>query len=199
MRLHTGFACMLAAAATIGAAVAADGDQFLIRGDATKAMLEQNMLNIATAEKVAQACVAEAVKEGVRVAVAVLDQFGEPIYIYRMDGTGKQGIETALLKAKTTLNTRQPSRAVANAIARNPQGETRQVLQFGNFTQGGGLPIVVNGNQFVGAIGVGGSPGRPGWNDEICAWRGLTQVMGKQPDLLPIVDPAAPAPAPGRG
>src|SRR4051812_4016443 len=80
MKLRTGFACMLAAAATIGAAVAADGDQFLIRGDATKAMLEQNMLNVGTAEKVAQACVAEAVKQGVRVAVAVLDQFSEPIY-----------------------------------------------------------------------------------------------------------------------
>src|SRR5437016_2152947 len=183
-------ACAAAAAVTvaIGAAFAAEGDQFLIKGDATKAMLEQNMLNVYTAEKIAQACVAEAVKQGVRVSVAILDQFGEPIYFYRMDGNGKQGIETAFLKAKTTLNTRQPSRAVANAIARNPQTETRQVLQFGNFTQGGGLPIIVNGNQFVGAIGVGGSPGRAVWNDEICAYRGLTQVMGKQPDLLPVVD-----------
>lgn len=198
MKHHVAFALAAAASVMIGAAVAADGDQFLIRGDATKAMLEQNMLNVATAQKIAQACVAEAVKEGVRVSVAILDQFGEPIYFYRMDGNGKQGIETAFLKAKTTLNTRQPSRAVANAIARNPTGEVRQVMQFGNFTQGGGLPIIVNGNQFVGAIGVGGSPGRPGWNDEICAWRGLTQVMGKQPDLLPIVDAPAAAPA-GRG
>jgi uncharacterized protein GlcG (DUF336 family) len=197
MRLYVGFAAAAAATAMIGAAIAADGDQFLIRGDATKGMLEQNMLNVATAEKIAQACVAEAVKEGVRVSVAIMDQFGEPIYFYRMDGNGKQGIETAFLKAKTTLNTRQPSRAVANAIARNPQGEVRQVLQFGNFTQGGGLPIVVNGNQFVGAIGVGGSPGRPGWNDEICAWRALTQVMGKQPDLLPVVDAPAAAPTGG--
>ena len=70
----------------VGAALAADGDQFLIRGDATKAMLEQNMLNIATAEKIAQACVAETSKEGVRVSIAILDQFGEPIYFYRMDG-----------------------------------------------------------------------------------------------------------------
>ena len=197
MKTYFGFAAA-AAAALVGAAYAAEGDQFLIRGDATKGMLEQNMLNITTAEKIAQACVAEAVKEGVRVSVAILDQFGEPIYFYRMDGNGKQGIETAFLKAKTTLNTRQPSRAVANAIARNPAGELRQ-WTFGNFAQGGGLPIIVNGNQFVGAIGVGGSPGRPGWNDEICAYRGLTQVMGKQPDLLPIVNPAEPAPAGAKG
>jgi len=197
MKRYVGFAGAAAAIVAIGTAWAAEGDQFLIRGDATKGMLEQNMLNVATAEKIAQACVAEAVKEGVRVSVAILDQFGEPIYFYRMDGNGKQGIETAFLKAKTTLNTRQPSRAVANAVARG-QSELRQ-YSFGNFAQGGGLPIVVNGNQFVGAIGVGGSPGRTGWNDEICAWRALTQVMGKQPDLLPIVDPAQPPPAGGRG
>jgi glc operon protein GlcG len=181
-----------------GAALAADGDQFLVRGDATKATLEQNMLTIATAEKIAQACVAEAKKEGVGVSVTILDQFGEQIYFYRMDGQGKQGIATAFLKAKTSLNTRQPSRATANAVARGAVSELRQ-WSFGNFPQGGGLPIIVNGNQLVGAIGVGGSPGRPNWNDEICAWRGLSQVMGKQPDLLPVVNPPPPPAGGGRG
>jgi len=196
MKAYVGFAAVAGLTIIVGAALAAEGDQFLIRGDATKNMLEQNMLNVSTAEKIAQACVAEAKKEGLGVSVAIIDQFGEPIYFYRMDGQGKQGIETAFLKAKTSLNTRQPSRAVSNGVARG--GSEFRQWTFGNFAQGGGLPIVVNGNQFVGAIGVGGSPGRPNWNDEICAWRGLTQVMGKQPDLLPIV--AAPTPAPaGRG
>jgi len=198
MNANVGFAAAMAITVMAGAALAAEGDQFVVRGDATKATLEQNMLNIATAEKIAQACVAEAKKEGVRVSIAILDQFGEQIYFYRMDGQSKQGIETAFLKAKTTLNTRQPSRAVANGVARG--GSELRQYSFGNFAQGGGLPIVVNGNQFVGAIGVGGSPGRPNWNDEICAWRGLTQVMGKQPDLLPVVNPpAAPAAGGGRG
>ena len=198
MKAHAGFLAAAAVTVLVGAAFAAEGDQFLIRGDATKNMLEQNMLNVATAEKIAQACVAEAKKEGLGVSVAIIDQFGEPIYFYRMDGQGKQGIETAMLKAKTSLNTRQPSRATANGVARG--GSEFRQWTFGNFAQGGGLPIVVNGNQFVGAIGVGGSPGRPNWNDEICAWRGLTQVMGKQPDLLPIVNPPAPvAQGGGRG
>ena len=198
MKFYVTFAAAAAATAMIGAAMAADSDQFVIRGDATKGMLEQNMLNIATAEKIAKACIAEATKQNVKVSIAIMDQFGEPIYFYRMDGQGKQGIETAFLKAKTSLNTRQPSRAVANGVARG--GSEFRQWTFGNFAQGGGLPIVVNGNQFVGAIGVGGSPGRPNWNDEICAWRGLTQVMGKQPDLLPIVNPPAPvAQGGGRG
>ena len=134
MKVRVGFAAVAAVTAMVGAALAADGDQFLVRGDATKATLEQNMLNIATAEKIAQACVAEAKKEGVRVSIAILDQFGEQIYFYRMDGQGKQGIATAFLKAKTTLNTRQPSRATANAVARGAS-EFRQ-WSFGNFPQG---------------------------------------------------------------
>ena len=195
MKRYAGFAGVAVISGMAGAALAADGAQFLIRGDAAKIILEQNMLNVATAEKIAQACVAEAKKEGLGVSVAVLDQFGEPIYFYRMNGQSKQGIETAFLKARTTLNTRQPSRATANAAAR--RGSEFRQWSFGNFAQGGGLPVVINGNQFVGAIGVGGSPGRPGWNDEICAWRGLTQVLGKQPDLLPVINPPALAPAGG--
>jgi glc operon protein GlcG len=196
MKLHVGFAAAAAVVAMIGAARAADGDQFLIRGDATKGMLEQNMLNIATAEKIAQACVAEATKEGVKVSIAILDPFGEPIYMYRMDGQTKIAIDTALMKAKTTLNTRQPSKAAANGVARG--GTEFRQWTFGNFPVSGALPIVVNGNQFVGAIGVGGSaPKPPVWSDEICAWRALNQVMGKQPDLLPDVRPAAAAPAAG--
>src|SRR5262245_13248232 len=94
----------LAAAAAVtaiacAAALAAEGDQFLIKGDATKGMLEQNMLNITTAEKIAKACIAEADKEGVKVSIAIMDQFGEPIYFYRMDGQGKINIDTAFMKA----------------------------------------------------------------------------------------------------
>jgi hypothetical protein len=77
MKVGVGFAAVAAIITMVGAALAADGDQFLVRGDATKATMEQNMLNIATAEKIAQACLAEAKKEGVRVSIAILDQFDE--------------------------------------------------------------------------------------------------------------------------
>ena len=190
MKRYFGFGAGVVVAAVAGAAIAAEGDQFLIKGDATKGMLEQNMLTVSTAEKIAQACVAEAVKEGVRVSVAILDQFGEPIYFYRMDGQGKINIDTAFMKAKTVLNTRQPSKATMNQVLQGRASELRQ-YQFGNFANSGGLPIVVNGNQFVGAIGVGGSaPKPPVWSDEICAWRALNKVIGPQPQL-----PSAQAPA----
>ena len=188
-RIH--FVTMAAAAAVAllgaGASRAEDGSQFVIRGDATKNILEQNEINIATAEAISKACIEEAVKQGVRVSVAIIDQFGEPVYLYRMDGQNKINIDTAMMKARTVLNTRQPSKATMNAVLQGRSSELRQ-FSFGNFANSGGLPIVINGNQFIGAIGVGGTaPKPPEWSDEICAWRALTKVMGPQPALLPDV------------
>jgi uncharacterized protein GlcG (DUF336 family) len=174
-----------------GAARADDSDKFLVRGDATKGMMEQHQINVATAEAIGKACVEEAVKRGVRISIVILDQFGEPVYFYRMDGQGKINIETAFMKARTVLNTRQPSKATMNQVLTGRSSEARQI-SFGNFPNSGALPILLNGNQFIGAVGVGGSaPRLPEWSDEICAWRALTKVMGTQPPLLPDVQPNA--------
>jgi uncharacterized protein GlcG (DUF336 family) len=190
-------ATLLAAAAVIAitsAVRADDSDKFLIRGDASKVMMEQNQLNVATAEAIAKACVEEATKQGMRISIVILDQFGEPVYFYRMDGQGKTAIETAFMKARTTLNTRQPSKAVMNQVLSGRSSEARQI-SFGNFANAGALPIVINRNQFVGAVGVGGSTANPpAWSDEICAHRALTKVMGPQPALLPDMLPAATPP-----
>jgi uncharacterized protein GlcG (DUF336 family) len=168
-----------------------DGDKFLVRGEASKVLMEQNQINVATAEAIGKACVDEAAKQGVRISIVVLDQFGEPVYFYRMDGQNKINIETAFMKARTVLNTRQPSKATMNQVLTGRSSGARQI-SFGNFANSGALPIVVNGNQFIGAVGVGGSaPRLPEWSDEICAWRALTKVMGPQPALLPDVPPNA--------
>jgi uncharacterized protein GlcG (DUF336 family) len=191
MKLQVG---VLAAAATmlVAASQAADSDKFVIRGDAAKNLLEQNSINIATAEAIGKACIDEATKQGVRVSIAIYDQYGEPVYYYRMDGQAKIAIETAMMKARTVLNTRQASKAAMNAVLRG--GSEARQIQFGNFANSGGLPITINGNQFIGAIGVGGSaPKLPEWSDEICAWRALNKVMGQQAPLLPDIAPAAAA------
>ena len=112
------FGLLVAVAMTVlsSAARADDSDKFLIRGEATKGMMEQNQINVATAEAISKACVEEAVKRGVRISIVVLDQFGEPVYFYRMDGQGKINIETAFMKARTVLNARQPSKASMNQV-----------------------------------------------------------------------------------
>lgn len=195
MKLYTGLLAAAAAAALVTPSRADDADKFVVRGDATKVIMEQNQVNVATAEAISKACVEEAVKQGVRVSIVIYDQFGEPVYMYRMDGQAKVAIETAMMKARTVVNTRQPSKAVMNQVLSGRSSELRQ-YSFGNFANSGGLPIVINGNQMIGAIGVGGSaPNPPAWSDEICAWRAMSKVLGPQPALLPDIQRAA-APAP---
>src|SRR4051812_45883500 len=192
MKRKMGLLAATAALTLAGAASADESDKFLVRGEASKGFMEQNQINVATAEAIGKACVEEAVKRGTRISIVILDQFGEPVYFYRMDGQGKVNIETAFMKARTTLNTRQPSKATMNQVLTGRSSEARQI-SFGNFPNSGALPILVNGNQFVGAVGVGGSaPQLPEWSDEICAHRALTKVMGAQPPLLPDVQPSTP-------
>jgi uncharacterized protein GlcG (DUF336 family) len=189
MKVCLGLVVTLIALALNGATYADDSDKFVVRGDATKALMEQNQINVATAEAISKACVDEANKQGVKVSIVIYDQFGEPVYMYRMDGQARIAVETAMMKAHTVINTRQPSKAVMNQVLTGRSSELRQ-YSFGNFANSGGLPIVINGNQMIGAIGVGGSaPNVPIWSDEICAWRALTKVIGPQPPLLPDVQP----------
>jgi uncharacterized protein GlcG (DUF336 family) len=171
MTFQVGLLAAAACAALLGPARAADGDQLVIRGDATRTILEQDEINVATAEAVGRACIDEALKQGVKVSVAIYDQLGEMVYLYRMDGQPKIAVETAMMKARTVLNTLRPSKATMNEVLSGRSAEIRQTSR-GNFPQGGGLPILVGGNQLIGAIGVGGSAGNlPVWSDEICAWR----------------------------
>ena len=154
MKLYAGLLVAVAAAALVAPSRADDSDKFVVRGDATKVIMEQNQINVATAEAISKACVEEAVKQGVRVSIVVYDQFGEPVYMYRMDGQAKVAIETAMMKARTVVNTRQPSKATMNQVLSGRSSELRQ-YSFGNFANSGGLPVVINGNQMIGAIGVG--------------------------------------------
>jgi uncharacterized protein GlcG (DUF336 family) len=193
MKVRVGLLVAVAAVALNGTSFADDNDKFVVRGDATKVLLEQNQINVATAEAISKACVDEAGKQGVKVSIVIYDQFGEPVYMYRMDGQARVAIETAMMKARTVINTLQPSKAVMNQVLTGRSSELRQ-YSFGNFANSGGLPIVINGNQMIGAIGVGGSaPNLPAWSDEICAWRAMTKVIGPQPPLLPDVQSNASA------
>lgn len=187
MKLYSGFAAAAAVVAIAGVATAAETGRFVQTGDAAKALLETNTINIATAEAIGKACVDEATKEGVKISIVITDQFGEPVYFYRMDGQGKINVDTAFMKAKTALNMRAPSKSVMNQVLQGRATELRQ-YSFGNFANSGALPIIVNGNQLIGVVGVGGSaPKVPVWSDEICAWRALNKVIGPQPPLLPDV------------
>jgi uncharacterized protein GlcG (DUF336 family) len=76
----------------------------------------------------------------------------------------------------------QQTKYGAAQLRYDPGGQPRQLMQFGFFTNSGGIPIVVDG-EMIGAIGVGGGAG--GGGDENCAIEGLKAAFGNRV-LLPV-------------
>ncbi len=171
---------MIAAAVTAfaGAAFGASLDSLVIHGDAAKKIHEKYALSIDTAKKMAATCVAYAKSKNVAVSIAIMEPTGEMIYFERMDGQGKLNTSTAILKAKTALVTRASTHIVMNNVMQGQASEFRAGFFNGEFANKGGLPIIAE-DQFLGAIGVGGSN-----VDEECAQAALEAAVGPQPPLV---------------
>ena len=198
LRLATwGFAA--AAALASGGVVLAQNvsAQFVVSGKAAEQIQDFTTINLATAERIAEACQKLAVEQKVAISIYVLDNDGNHVYMDRMDGQGYLNIITAEMKARTALMERGPSKSVMNRVRRNPNDELQRI-QLGMFPNSGGLPIVVN-KQLIGTIGIGGSAPRvPVWSDEICGHKALQEVLGAA-NVAPLIEdvpnPQAAAPA----
>jgi glc operon protein GlcG len=159
-------------------------EQFVVSGKAAEQIQDFTTINLATAERIANACEKAATAEGVQISVMVLDNDGNHVYMDRMDGQGYLNIITADMKARTALMNRAASKLLMNRVIEDPTRELQQ-MQLGSFANSGGLPIIVN-KQLIGAVGVGGSAPRvPVWSDEICAHKALEEVIG--PSVAPLL------------
>jgi uncharacterized protein GlcG (DUF336 family) len=160
--------------------------EFVLSGKAADRLHDHISINLATAEKMANACMEIAKKNNSQVVVVILDPQGLPVLLQRMDGEGLIQITATQQKAMTALKTRAPSRVLNNRNVQDPFTNAN-MAGYGLTTQEGGLPIVVNG-QLIGAIGVGGIPPaerNATYGEEMCARDALEAVIGKQPPLLP--------------
>jgi len=167
--------------------------EFLINPKAAASVLDANQLSLAAAKKIARVCRDWASAKGGSMSLYIINTAGEFIHMERMDGQVFNNIRTALLKAQTSLQTRQPTSIRAAQLRNDPSGLPRSTMYFDLFTNSGGIPIVVDG-QMIGAIGVGGGAG--GGGDENCAIEGLKAVFGDRV-TLPVY-PAASAANAGR-
>jgi uncharacterized protein GlcG (DUF336 family) len=194
-----------AAVLALGAVVAAQNvpSQFVVSGKLAEQIQDFNTINLATAERIAEACERLAAAENVGISIDVLDNDGNHVYIDRMDGQGYLNIITAEMKARTALMQRGSSKLVMNQVRRDPNAELQRI-QLGMFPNSGGLPVVIN-KQMIGVIGIGGSAPRvPVWSDEICGHKAMQEVLGVA-NVAPLVEdlpnpqpaaPASPAPVP---
>ena len=147
-------------------------EDFVISEEAAKRTLNRAEISVSTAEAIAKACVAYAEDNDIAIALFVVGPSGNVIYAYRMDGQNPIAGKTALLKARTALDNRQSTRALAEL----PPRFLPAYYYLDQFPFVGGFPITV-GDQLIGAIGVGGGSDD---QEEECAYSALTSVIGPQ-------------------
>jgi len=154
---------------------------------AAQVVFNKKTISTEAAEQMTNACLDWYKSHSVRgkPTIWVLNGNGDTIYIKRVDGANRVGIETARMKAQSALYLFRPTRSIADFAktpsgAPSPGGEAMLVLLNG-YISAGGLPIVVDG-EVVGAIGVGGMAPNPAqgiYPDEQCAQAGIDAVFKK--------------------
>lgn len=142
-----------------------------VPGLAQGVVTERNISAGLAAEAVA-AAVEACAGRGFRVSAAVVDRSGVLKALLRADGAGPHTVSSAQAKAYTAVSMRANTSQILETVRTNP-GAARLVDIQGFLIVGGGMPIRV-GDEVVGAIGVGGSPG--GHLDDQCAEAGIARI-----------------------
>jgi glc operon protein GlcG len=109
--------------------------------------------SLAAAKQVAAAAEDYAHRHGAGGAIAVVDDGGHLLVLYRLDGTFAAASNISIGKARSAADFRKPTADFENAIQ---AGRTSLVANPELLPLQGGVPIVVDG-AVVGAVGVAGA------------------------------------------
>jgi uncharacterized protein GlcG (DUF336 family) len=127
-------------------------------------------LTLEAAKAMGAAAEAVAVRNGLTIAVAIVDAGGHPLYLARMEGGLLASYRGALKKAETAVMFGRPTKRMEEVVASGRP----HVLAFENvLPMEGGLPIAVDGT-IIGGIGVGGTTSGP--DATRCAEAGLATL-----------------------
>ena len=129
-------------------------------------------INNEQAKEAAAASIAEARKNGWRMAIAVVDPGGYLVFFEKIDGTQNASVALAQAKARTSALYRRPSKVFSDQFSAGN-------VAFMTFPDGvrpiaseGGIPIILGG-KLVGAIGVSGGTAQ---QDSVAATAGVNAV-----------------------
>lgn len=136
----------------------------------------ERVLPLSLATEAAQAALAACEKQGYHVSVAVTDRSGLVRVQLRGDHAGPHTLDSSGRKAYTSASLGRPTGDLAKMIAGNPTLEELRNMNEMILMLGGGLPIKA-GEEVLGGIGVGGSPGAD--KDEACALAGLDKIRDR--------------------
>lgn len=116
-------------------------------------VLDKKTLSLDLAKKLAGVVEAEARKNNVGGAVAIVDDGGSLVYLSRLDRTFAAASDVSALKARTAAQFQRPTRVFEDAI-KNGRLALTAVAPMTPLQ--GGVPVVVDG-YVIGAIGVSGA------------------------------------------
>jgi glc operon protein GlcG len=123
---------------------------------ASAQVVDQKGLTLEAARRVIAAAVAEATRNDVGGAIAVVDAGGHLVALERRDGTFAAGAEISTGKARTAALFKKPTSFFEDVI-NNGRIAMAALPSLPDFTPlQGGVPIVIDG-QVIGAVGVSGA------------------------------------------
>jgi len=134
-------------------------------------LLPRRDLSYSIAKTIAETAIENCTAGGYRVSAVVVDRDGETIVALRGDNASPHAMENARRKAYTALSFRTSTTAYAKRLADGDPVAREQVTLPNVIAIPGGLPIKV-GDDFIGGVGLSGSPGV----DEPCVQAGLEKV-----------------------
>ena len=112
-------------------------------------------MNLDLARAIVDAAERRAVELGIRVATCVVDEGGNTVAFARMDGTQLASSTLATGKAYTALAWQRPSGALWSIVQPGAGGFGINTIDHRFVVSGGGIPLV-DGDRFVGGVGVSG-------------------------------------------
>lgn len=127
--------------------------------------LIQKNLSLTQANALATSAIQSCAAKNYQVAVTVVDRAGVVKAVQRMDNAGPHTVKASEMKAFTALSAKNASGKVMEAAQSNAGAQNMRDIP-GFLLLAGGLPVK-EGDEVIGAIGIGGAPG--GHLDEACA------------------------------
>jgi len=124
-----------------------------LAGSAPSAKLaDKKAMTLEVAKQVAAVAEATATKNMWTMAIVILDDGGNLVYLGKMDDTQIASIEVAIQKAKSAVGFKRPTKAFEDQLV----GGRNAIIKIpGAMPVEGGIPLMVEG-KLIGAIGVSG-------------------------------------------
>lgn len=134
--------------------------------------LTQKNISLAQANTLASAAIQSCSAKNYQVSVTVVDRAGVVKAMQRTDNAGPHTVKASEMKAYTALSTKNATGKVMESAQSNAGAQNMRDVP-GFLLLAGGLPVK-EGDDVIGAIGIGGAPG--GHLDEACAQQALDSL-----------------------